>query len=132
MAIAGKKGKICLADDKILGIKNWSLELSIDSLETTALGDEWKNFIPGLKEWSASSEGDYGVTEATSKQEDLQTAFLEGTDVTIKLYVDETSYYTGKAIITSLSIEDPVDDVVSISIDFTGNGELTFEKGSGV
>lgn len=126
MAIAGKLGKVMIAENKVLGIKNWSLELSIDNLETTELGSDWKSYISGLKEWSASSEGDYAVSTDTTGQQALQDAYLAGTEVTVKLYVDATHYYTGKAIVTSLSIEDPVDDIVTISIEFTGNGELTF------
>ncbi len=129
MAIAGKNGKVIIEDgtSKVVGIKSWSLELSLDTLEITALGDDWKNYIAGLKEWSASSEGDYEVTTDTAGQEALQTAYLAGTTVVVKLYVDSNSYYTGSAFINSLSIEDPVDDVVTISIEFTGNGALTFE-----
>lgn len=134
MAIAGKNGKVIIGDSgstKVVGIKSWSLELSLDTLETTALGDDWKKYIAGLKEWSSSSEGDYEVTIDTTGQEALQTAFLNGTTVTVKLYVDSSNYYTGTAYISSLSIEDPVDDVVNISIEFTGNGVLVFEKGTG-
>ena len=130
MAVAGKNGKVVIgteSDQKVVGIKNWSLELSLDTLETTALGDDWKNYITGLKEWSASSEGDYEVPVDTEGQKALQDAFLNGTTVTVKLYVDGTNYYQGEAYINSLSIEDPVDDVVSISIEFTGTGALTFE-----
>ena len=127
MAVAGKLGKVVLETNKVVGIKNWSLELSIDSLETTELGSDWKSYISGLKEWSASSEGDYAVHADATGQQALQDAYLAGTDVTVKLYVDATHYYTGKAIVTSMSVEDPVDDVVSISIEFTGNGELTYE-----
>lgn len=132
MAVAGKNGKVVIgaeATKKVVGIKNWSLELSLDTLETTALGDDWKNYITGLKEWSASSEGDYEVPVDEQGQAALQKAFLDGTTVTIKLYVDEKNYYTGEAYINSLSIEDPVDDVLSISIEFTGTGALSFEKG---
>jgi hypothetical protein len=46
------------------------------------------------------------------------------------MYVDASNYYQGEAYISSLSIEDPVDDVVSISIEFTGTGALTFNKGT--
>ena len=130
MAVAGKNGKVVVgasASKKVVGIKNSSLELSLDTLETTALGDDWKNYITGLKEWSASSEGDYEVPVDTEGQKALQDAFLNGTTVTVKLYVDGTNYYQGEAYINSLSIEDPVDDVVSISIEFTGTGALTFE-----
>ncbi|MCM1296237.1 MAG: phage tail protein [Muribaculaceae bacterium] len=130
MAVAGKNGKVVVgatASKKVVGIKNWSLELSLDTLETTALGDDWKNYITGLKEWSASSEGDYEVPVDSEGQKALQDAFLNGTTVTVKLYVDEKNHYEGEAYINSLSIEDPVDDVVSISIEFTGTGALTFE-----
>lgn len=132
MAVAGKNGRVevgGITSTKVVGIKNWSLELSLDTLETTALGVDWKEYITGLKEWTASSEGDYNVPQDTQGQEVLQSAFLSGETVTVKLYVDENNYYTGTAYISSLSIEDPVDDVVSISIEFTGTGELTFEKG---
>lgn len=130
MAVAGKNGKVVIGESatkKVVGIKNWSLELSLDTLETTALGDDWKNYITGLKEWSASSEGDYEVPVDADGQQALQDAFLNGTTVTVKLYVDGTNYYKGEAFINGLSIEDPVDDVVSISIEFTGTGALTFE-----
>lgn len=132
MAVAGKGGKVVIGDGaakKVVGIKSWSLELSLDTLETTALGDDWKNYITGLKEWSASSEGDYEVPVDEEGQAALQSAFLNGTTVVVKLYVDGKNYYMGEAYINSLSIEDPVDDVVSISIEFTGTGTLSFEKG---
>ena len=132
MAVAGKNGKVVIgesATEKVVGIKNWSLELSLETLETTALGDDWKNYITGLKEWTASSEGDYNVPTDTAGQEALQTAFLNGSIVKVKMYVDATNYYMGEAYISSLSIEDPVDDVVSISIEFTGTGALSFETG---
>ena len=134
MAIAGKNGKVVIGTTttNIVGIKNWSLELSLETLETTALGDDWKKYITGLKEWTASAEGDYSITGGTdtSGQKALQDAYLAGTSVTIKLYVDDSNYYGGSCFISSLSIEDPVDDVVSISLEFTGNGELTFNGGS--
>jgi TP901-1 family phage major tail protein len=130
MAIAGKAGKVAIGTTNpstVVGIKNWSLDLSLDTLETTALGDDWKSYIAGLKEWTASSDGDFNVHTDEAGQEALQQAFLNGTPVDVQFYVDDTHYYTGSAIIASLSIEDPVDDVVSISIDFTGNGSISFE-----
>ena len=132
MAVAGKNGKVVIgteSDQKVVGIKNWSLELSLDTLETTSLGDDWKNYITGLKEWSAPSEGDYEVPLDGQGQAALQDAYLHGTTVTLKLFVDEKNYYMGEAYINSLSIEDPVDDVVSISIECTGTGALSFELG---
>lgn len=132
MAVAGKNGKVAIGDSGnqvVAAIKNWSLELSLETLETTALGDDWKKYITGLKEWSASAEGNYEVPTDSQGQAALQEAYLNGTTVTVKLYVNDTSYYQGTAYISSLSVEDPVDDLVTISMDFTGNGALSFEKG---
>ena len=133
MAIAGKNGKVIIGTGttKVVGIKNWSLELSLETLETTSLGDDWKNYISGLKEWTASAEGDFEVITDTTGQKLLSDAYLAGTTVEVKLFVDATNYFTGTAYINSLSIEDPVDDVVTISIEFTGNGALTLSATSG-
>ena len=133
MAIAGKNGKVIIGTGttKVVGIKNWSLELSLETLETTSLGDDWKNYISGLKEWTASAEGDFEVITDTTGQKLLSDAYLAGSTVEVKLFVDATNYFTGPAYINSLSIEDPVDDVVTISIEFTGNGALTLSATSG-
>ena len=129
MAIAGKNGKLSIGANKVIGIKNWSLSLSVDTLDTTTLGEDWKSYILGLKECTATSDGDYEIaTEGNENvQGGLQTAFLNGSIVIVKMYVDATHYYTGNAVITTLTIDDPVSDVVGISIGFTGCGALTFE-----
>ena len=135
MAIAGKNGKLVIGaegvDAKVVGIKNWSLSLSIATIDDTELGNDWKKYILGLKEWSASSSGNYAIFETAGEgetnQEVLQDAYLNGTKITVKLYVDATHYYSGQAYITSLSIDDTVEDAVSISMDFTGCSALSFE-----
>ena len=132
MAIAGKNGKVCLGENKVIGIKNWSLSLNVSTLETTSLGEDWKSYILGLKEWTATSDGDYTVASIDGKldiQGGLQTAYLTGAQVLLRLYVDDTHYYAGTAVVTSLSVDDPVADIVGISISFTGCGALTFEEG---
>lgn len=131
MAIAGKKGKLSIKSGedniKVVGIKSWSLSLNLDTYETTELGSEWKAYISGLKEWTASGEGNFEVSTDEQGQKALQDSYLNGTPVDLALYVDDTHYYGGNVIVNSLSIEDPVDNIVSFSCEFTGNGELSFE-----
>lgn len=126
MAIAGKSGKLSIGIKAVTDITNWSLELGSDTLEVTALGDDWKKFIAGLKEWSASAEGSFAIPTDADGQAALQTAFLNGTEVALKLYVNTTNYYSGNAFISSLSVEDPVDDAVSVSFEFQGTGALVY------
>ena len=100
--------------------------MGLDTLDTTVLGDEWKNFIAGLKEWSASAEGSWNIAVDALGQKALQEAYLSGTTVSLKLYVNTAQYYSGETFISSLAIEDPVDDIVNISFEFQGTGALAY------
>ena len=126
MAIAGKGGKLSIGAEKVSSIESWSLDLGLDTLEITALGDDWKTFISGLKEWSASAEGSFLIHTDTNGQTALQNAYLNGTEVNLRLYLNATNYYSGNAFISGLSVEDPVDDKISVSFEFQGSGELTY------
>ncbi|GAB6157854.1 hypothetical protein JCM39194_10540 [Desulfotomaculum varum] len=126
MAISGKSGKLVIGTNTVTEIKNWSLDLGLDTIDTTALGDEWKTFISGLKEWSASAEGSWNIAVDTMGQKVIQDAYLSGSLVSLKLYVDATHYYSGEAYISSLGIEDPVDDTVNVSFEFQGTGVLAY------
>jgi len=126
MAIAGKSGKLTLDTNTVSDIKNWSLDLGVDTIDVTALGEDWKTFIAGLKERSASAEGSFAINTDTNGQAALQTAFLNATEVSLRLYINNTNYYSGSAYISSLSVEDPVDDAVNVSFEFQGTGALSY------
>lgn len=126
MAIAGKGGKLSIGANTVSDIKNWSLDLGADTIDVTALGDEWKRFIAGLKEWSASAEGSFAINTDANGQAALQTAFLNSSEVALRLYINATNYYSGNAYISSLSVEDPVDDAVNVSFEFQGTGALSY------
>lgn len=126
MALAGKGGKVMIGINNVADIANWSLDIGANMLEDTALGDDWKTFLTGLKEWSASAEGSWVINTDTNGQTSLQNSFLAGTSVTLNLHVDATNYYQGTAYISSLNVEDGVDDKVNVSFEFQGSGELTY------
>jgi predicted secreted protein len=126
VAIAGKSGKLGLGVNTVVDVSSWSLELGTDTLDVTALGDSWKKFIAGLKEWSASAEGFYSVHTDTNGQKALQDAYLNSTEVSLRLYVNAVNYYSGSAYIYGLTVEDPVDDTVSVSFEFQGTGALAY------
>lgn len=123
--VAGKSGKVTVATEKALNVTNWNADIEIDMLDVTSLGDDWKKNIAGLCSWSGSIECSFDSADTTG-QIALQTAALAGTDVALALFTDATHNYAGNAKISNVSIEDPVDDKVTISFDFEGNGECTY------
>lgn len=126
MALAGKGGKVTVGANTVAKVTSWSLDISADTLETTALGDTFKGVIVGLLDASGSLDCTYEVNTDTNGQTSLQTSFLAGTSITPKLYVNATNYYTGTAFITGMNVETPVDDKVSVSFDIQFSGAVTY------
>ena len=128
MAISGKGGGLYVGAVKVAEIKNWSLDVGADMLDSTNFDSNgWKQFIAGLKEWSASAEGNYAVSTDATGQKAIQDAWLAGTTLSIELRVGATfPKYTGSALVSSMPIEVPVDGIVGISVELQGTGALAY------
>jgi predicted secreted protein len=122
--LAGKDGSLVIGSDTMTEVQSWSLDVSTDMLEDTALGDEWKTNVAGLSEWSGSAEVSWLMSDTA--QVAVQNAFLNKTTVTGKFYTNASNYYTGTAYIESMSISDPVGDLVTATLNFKGSGALTY------
>jgi len=116
--ISGKAGEVTIDGTTVAGIKEWTLDISADALETTDLGDSGhRTYIAGLDGWSGSFTGPRDGTEAASI----------GSSVSLVLKLSQTSgqQYSGTAIITGIHPSVSVDGVAMITYDFQGTGALT-------
>ena len=94
----GKNCKVSIGSDKVVGIGTWSISgMTSDMLEDTEFGDAWKTFQFGLKDGGTIAfEGLYDPDDATG-QDVLRSALENDDDITtLRLYVDNTSYWTPK------------------------------------
>jgi predicted secreted protein len=124
-ATAGKGGKLVIGAADGVNIASWSLSLDADMLETTALGDDWKEFLAGLNGWTVSVEAHFDKADTTG-QIAIQNAILAGTSLSVKLYVDDTNYYSGTVYVSNQSINDSVSDLVTASYSLQGSGALSY------
>lgn len=125
-AIAGKGGSAKIGANTIAEVTSWSLDISSDMLDSTSLGDNWREFIAGLKGATGSVEVKWDIPNDTNGQTALQNAILNGTTVTLNLYVNATKYYSGSAYISGLNVEDPVEDLVTATFDAQFTGAVTY------
>ncbi len=92
----GNKCKVTLGANQVVAIGSWSLNgIQADQVEVTALGDDWKSFMFGLKDGGdVTFDGFYDPDDSTG-QEVLRLANLNNNNVTqLRLYIDNTSYFT--------------------------------------
>jgi len=120
--IAGTAGQVNAtgagAATETVGIKSWTLDYTIDTLETTDFDDAGiRSYIVGCSGWSGSFEG-YKMTTPIG---------LAGAAITIGLLESQTAnqIWTGSAYITGIHPSTSFDGIVSYSYDFQGTGALT-------
>ena len=125
-AIKGLDVLIKVGSQVVGGQRNASLEMSAETIDTTVKSTGgWASKIPGIKSWTSSCDGVYFVDDAGL--EAAQTAFMNGTAVSLEFSNSSGLTYSGQAVITSMSVEAGQEDVVSYTISFEGTGALTAE-----
>lgn len=121
---AGSEGKVFIGSDQVAEIKSWSLEITSDTVDASIIGTSWRKNQATIKSWSGSFEGFWDETDT-----DGQGALSAGGTVTLNLYPEGNdsgdTYWTGDAIITSISYSAAFDGIVEASFSFTGTGALT-------
>lgn len=125
-AIKGLDVLIKVGSQVVGGQRNASLEMSAETIDTTVkTTGGWASKITGIKSWTSSCDGVYFVDDAGL--EAAQTAFMNGTAVSLEFSNSSGLTYSGQAVITSMSVEAGQEDVVSYTISFEGTGALTAE-----
>lgn len=125
-AIAGKGGSAKIGANTIAEVTSWTMDIAIDMLDSTSLGDDWREFIAGLAGATGSVEVKWDIPNDANGQAALQTAALAGTTVTLNLYVNATNYYSGSAYVSNVNVSDPVEDLVTATFDMQFTGAVTY------
>lgn len=104
-----------------------SVELSLekDIAEILQFGAQYREKLPTIKNWTASSDGTVAFASGGA-QHKLYQAFETGELVTLRIKLDSAVYFEGKALIGSLSLSGSPDAQMDISVDFEGSGGITF------
>lgn len=89
----------------------------------------WQTFVKGLAGASGSLTGNYS-TDDTDGQDAIWTNLLTDDPLTLDLILDiaatpDPKKFTADVIFTKPSFSVPVDDIITVSYDFTVTGAVT-------
>lgn len=120
----GSEGVVKVGANTVAEIRSYSVEQTGDTVEDTSMGDTARTFKPTLTSWTASADVYWDETDTTG-----QGALTVGSEVTLGVYPEGDAsgdnYYSGSAIVTSVSISGSFDGMVEASISLQGTGALT-------
>lgn len=114
--VAGKGGSVTFTN-LTAGVKSWSLNKVQDFEDKTDYGDSGhKTYLACCDDWTASCELNW----------DADNSVDTGDSATLTLtIVSGTTYYSGPALVASIAVNSVVNGIVSATVNFQGNGELT-------
>jgi len=116
----------------VAAVRNFSVELTRDTIETTTMGVDVRTYLNGLSSWSGSA--DIYFDNAASGGHFNTHAILNPTSglvgqatTTVELYTNDTAgKFAGEVIITGFTVNSSLDGMVEASISFQGSGPCTF------
>jgi predicted secreted protein len=116
----------------IAAVRNFSIELTRDTIETTTMGVDVRTYLTGLSQWSGSA--DIYFDPASSTGTIATHAVLNPTSgtvgqatLTVELYLADTAgKFSGEVIITGFTVNSSMDGMVEASISFQGSGACTY------
>jgi hypothetical protein len=122
MAYEGWRGKV-YSGATDMDVSEWSLDEEITELDvTTTAGLGFEQTIAGATKIS----GKFTIFYTTEKNPYSATpALTPGLKPVLKLYVSDTEYFMGTALITKASPKSAVKDAISIEISFRNDGVWT-------
>ncbi len=125
---AGKDGSVVIPGTPnvaIAKLTDWSLAINADNLEITSLGDQWKSFIQGVKDYQGKIAG-LMVADEDSSQASWMNALLTGNgNLVVQLQLGQgRGYFEGQVNVTQFNVGNNVKNPQSMDSSFVGNGVL--------
>lgn len=116
----------------VAAVRNFSVELTTDTIETTVMTNDVRTYLKGLSQWSGSADVYFDPVNYTGGASAIAALNPTGTSVgaapiTVELYLNDTAgKFAGEAIITGFTVNSSMDGMVEASISFQGSGACTF------
>lgn len=112
------------ADDILAYVSGVDLTLEKEIIEILQFGAQFKEKVPAIKDWSISIDGTVALA-ADGSQKQLYDAFESGEPITVGIYLDETTYFTGTGYVSSFNISASPDDKINLTSEIAGSGATT-------
>ena len=127
----GIDGVVKVGSDTILNVTSFTLEETTETMDVTSMGDGNRVVLPTFVGFSGSIDGYWDADDALLNHTgSVEPVIRAGPTITFELYPEGTAstalYYSGSAIVASVTRSASFDGAVEYSIAFEGTGNLTY------
>ena len=129
----GEEGSVKFSKDgsealaTVISTTGWSLDITKDTLEVTAHGDNSRKFIGGLVSGSGTVDFLYTAATATDATGEILRDVLQAddpADAQFELFLNGSNKVTFNAVVTGTTLSTATGDLETVSVSFTTNGDI--------
>ena len=129
----GEEGSVKFSKDgsealaTVISTTGWSLDITKDTLDCTAHGDNSRKYVGGLISGSGSVDFLYTAATATDATGEILRDVLQAddpADAQFELFLNGSNKVTFNAVITGTSLSTATGDLETVSVSFTTNGDI--------
>ena len=129
----GEEGSVKFSKDgsealaTVISTTGWSLDITKDTLECTAHGDNSRKYVGGLISGSGSIDFLYTAATATDATGEILRDVLQAddpADAKFELFLNGSNKVTFDGIITGTTLSAQTADLETVSVSFTTNGDI--------
>ena len=129
----GEEGSVKFSKDgsealaTVISTTGWSLDITKDTLDVTAHGDNSRKFIGGLVSGSGTVDFLYTADTATDATGEILRDVLQAddpADAQFELFLNGSNKVTFNAVVTGTTLSTATGDLETVSVSFTTNGDI--------
>jgi hypothetical protein len=132
--LTGNNGAVTVGSTNIAAVRNFTVEITADTIETTTMGTDVRTYVQGLSSFSGSADIYFDPSEFEGAESTFNpnVGLVGAAGVAVKFYLEQnyssTSDYafTGDVIVTGYTVNSSMDGMVEASISFQGTGATAF------
>lgn len=107
------------------GGRGATLTLDVDEIDVTSKdSSSWHEGLPSIRSWSMDFEG--LLLEDQNTYDKVREMYINNVQLKVQLLTPASKTFTGKATLTTLAIEGPHDDALTISGTVRGTAALAY------
>lgn len=130
--LTGNNGAVTVGGTSVAAVKNFSVELKADTIETSFMGVDARTYVKGMSSFSGSADIYFDPTEFDGAETTFNptTGAVGDAAIAVKLYLEQDAsndkVFTGNIVVTGYSVKSSMDGMVEASISFQGSGASAF------
>lgn len=132
--LTGNDGAIIIDGDTVAAVRNFSVEITADTIENSTMGTSTRTYVKGMSTYSGSADVYFDPENFDGNVQFNPTSGSVGSaPIAGKFYIDQDAsndvlFWANSMVVTGYTVNSAMDGMVEASISFQGSGAVGFSQ----